>query len=101
LDLTKNQASTQVDEQPDTEAQTNGEQPTGLTPASETSQAEVSNKSVQPSQEPPKTAEAPAIPSGIQTPRGPITRSPIPLSESQPGPFKPQTGQTRKQRIGL
>jgi hypothetical protein len=101
LDLAKNQASTQVDEQPDAEAQTNGEQPVGLTPASESSQAEVSKQTVQSVQEAPKIADAPAISSGIQTPRGPITRRSIQSSDSQPGPFKPQTGQTRKQGIGL
>jgi len=101
LDLAKNQASTQVDEQPDAEAQTNGEQPVGLTPASESSQAEVSKQTVQSVQEAPKIADAPAISSGIQTPRGPITRRSIQSSESQMGPSKPQIGQTHKRGIGL
>jgi hypothetical protein len=85
LDLAKNQASTQVDEQPDAETQTTGEQSIGFIPTPEPSQDAVASETVQPVQEPPKVSEAPAIPSGIQTPRGPITRSPNP---TQPGFFK-------------
>ena len=98
LDLAKNQASTQVDEQPDAETQTTGEQSIGFIPTPEPSQDEVPSETVQPVREPPKVSEAPAIPSGIQTPRGPITRSPNP---TQPGFFKPRLAQSHKGGMSL
>ena len=97
LDLAKNQASTQVDEQPDGETQT-GEQSIGLIPTPEPSQDEVPSETVQPVREPQKVSEAPAIPSGIQTPRGPITRSPNP---TQPGFFKLRPAQSHKGGMSL
>ena len=72
LDLTKNQASTQVDEQPEAETQTAGEQSVAL--ASEPGQVGVPSHTVQPEQESPEVSETPVIRSGIETPRGPLTR---------------------------
>jgi hypothetical protein len=66
LDLAKNQASTQVDEQPDAETQTTGEQSIGFVPTPEPSQNEVPSETVQPVRGPPKVSEAPAILSGIK-----------------------------------
>jgi hypothetical protein len=68
LDLAKNQASTQVDEQP--ESPINEEQAIGS--ALESSEAEDSNEIVQPAHEPPK---APVIRGCIETPRGPLARA--------------------------
>jgi N12 class adenine-specific DNA methylase len=79
LDLTKNQGSTQVDEQPDAEALSTG----------------------QPVQEPPKISETPAIPSGIHTPRGPLPRSRSPALSIRREPFKTQPEQTQKAGMKL
>lgn len=87
LDLTKNQASTQVDEQPEAETQ-----PIGLAP--ESSQAEDSGQTVPPVQESPKVS---VIRSGIETPRGPLTRK----ATTQPEPFKPRIRPSQKQGVSL
>jgi len=90
LDLAKNQASTQVDEQPDAETQTNGEQPIDLAPKS----TEVPSQTVQPVQEPPKVS---VVRSGIETPRGPLTRT-VP---APPESFRARIKQSPKQGMGL
>lgn len=56
--------------------------------------SEAPSETVQPVQESPKVSAAPAIPSGIQTPRGPIPRSP----EKH---FKSQLGQAQKNGISV
>ncbi len=93
LDIEKNQASTQVDEQPDAETQTSEEE--SLDSVLESNEAEDFDETVQPAQEPPKVPEAPVVRSGIETPRGPLTR------KASPEPPKPQTRQSRKQKVGL
>lgn len=57
-------------------------------------QAEAVSEPTNPVQEEPKVIQPPAIPSGIQTPRGP-------LPQSQQELFKPQAGQSQKHGIGL
>lgn len=93
LDLTKNQASTQVDEQADSETQTAGEEPVGLAPTS--IQATVSSEAVQCEQKTPEVSETPAVPCGIETPRGPLTRKTVP----QNGQCNPQ--KSSKHGMGL
>ncbi len=93
LDLEKNQASTQVDEQPETPI--NEELSIGS--ALESSEAEDFNKIVQPVQEPPQVPESPAIRSGIETPRGSLTRR----ASAQPEVAVPRIGQSPKQGVGL
>jgi hypothetical protein len=88
LDLAKNQASIQVDEQPEVETQTGS----FLAPAS--SQAETVSEPAKPAREEPKIAQSPVIASGIQTPSGPLTHS-------RWERFKPQTGHSQKRGIGL
>jgi hypothetical protein len=75
-----------------------GECPRGFFLRPKPSQAEAVSEPAKPIQEESKIAQAPAIPSGIQTPRGPIMRQPNP---TQPELFKPQAGQSQKRGIGL
>jgi hypothetical protein len=91
LDLAKNQASTQVDEQPEAETQTTGEHRLASQPA------EVSSECVQPVQEAPKVSAAPVVRSGIETPRGPLART-VP---AQPESFRARIKQSPKQGMGL
>jgi len=72
-----------------------GEQPIGFILAPKPSQAEVSSETVQPVPEPPEVSAAPDIRSGIETPRGPLTRT----ATDQKEHFKPQ--QSPKQGMGL
>ncbi len=71
-----------------------GECPLGFILRSKPSQAETVSEPPKPVQEEPKVAQPSAIPSGIQTPRGPL-----PLSQQEL--FKPQPGQSQKRGIGL
>ena len=71
-----------------------GEQPIGFLLRPKPSQAEAVSEPAKPVQEEPKVVQLPAIPSGIQTPRGP-------LLQSQQELFKPQGGQSQKRGIGL
>ncbi len=71
-----------------------GESPLGFILRSKPSQAETVSEPAKPIQEEPKVAQPSAIPSGIQTPRGPL-----PLSQQEL--FKPQPGQSQKRGIGL
>jgi len=71
-----------------------GESPLGFILRSKPSQAETVSEPAKPVQEEPKVAQPSAIPSGIQTPRGPL-----PLSQQEL--FKPQPGQSQKRGIGL
>lgn len=91
LDIEKNQASAQVDEQPEAETPINGEQ--SIVPDSD--------EIVQSVEESLKVAEAPAIPSGIQTPRGPIPRNQTTAVSSKERPFKRQVGQSHGQGMGV
>lgn len=100
LDLAKNQASTQVDEQPDAETQTNGEQSIDPISVPELDELEASSPVVEPVQETPITPEAPVIPSGIQTPRGPIPRSPFPAASSKQKHFNRPLEQSHGQGMG-
>lgn len=71
-----------------------GECPRGFILRSKPSQAETVSEPAKPVQEEPKVAQPPAIPSGIQTPRGP-------LPHSQQELFRPQAGQSQKRGMGL
>jgi hypothetical protein len=71
-----------------------GECPRGFILRSKPSQAEAVSEPAKPVQEEPKVAQPPAIPSGIQTPRGP-------LPHSQQELFRPQAGQSQKRGMGL
>ena len=88
LDMEKNQASTKVDEQPDADVQTNGEQIPHVASKHPTNG---SSPKVQPVQE----AGVPR--NGLEGPRGLITR-PVP---AQPEPVKPQFKQSSRQGMGL
>ena len=90
LDLTKNQASTQVDEQPEAETQ-----PIGL--ASKSSQAEDSGQTIPPVQESPKVSNASVIRGGIETPRGPLSRK----ATTQPESSRPAIRRVHTQGVGL
>lgn len=70
-----------------------GECPLGFILRSKPSQAEAVSEPA-PAQEEPKVAQPPAIPSGIQTPRGP-------LPQSQQELFKPQAGPSQKRGISI
>jgi len=69
-----------------------GEQPLGFLLRSKPSPADGASEGAKPVQEEPPTGQLPAIPSGIQTPRGPIPRC-------QQEHFSPQ--QSPKQGMGL
>ena len=71
-----------------------GECPLGFILRSKPSQAEAVTEPAKPAQEELKASQAPAVPSGIQTPRGP-------LPQSQQELFKPQAGPSQKRGIGL
>ncbi len=74
LDLTKNQASTQVDEQPEAETPVIEDQAQSIVPNPATNQKEEAKVSVQPVCESPSTSDSSSNPRGIQTSRGPISR---------------------------
>lgn len=74
-----------------------GERPIGFYLARKPSQAEAAGESVKE----PKVLQVPAISTGIETPRGSITRSQSSVSQSQQELFKPQVGQSHKQGMGL
>ncbi len=71
-----------------------GESPRGFILRSKPSQAEAVSEPATPVQEEPKVVRLPAVPSGIQTPRGPITHSQQEL-------FKPHLGQAHKRGMSL
>ena len=71
-----------------------GEQPIGFYLRPKPSQAEAVSEPAKPVQEESKVAQSPTIPSGIQTPRGP-------LPQSQQELLKPRPGQSQKRGIGL
>jgi hypothetical protein len=77
------------------------EPPLGFFLRSKPSATEAVSEAANPAQEQSKVSQTPAIPSGIETPRGPITRSQNPPSQGQQEFFKPRLGQTPKQGIGL
>jgi hypothetical protein len=68
-----------------------GEQPIGFILAPKPSQAEVTGETVKPGQRPSEASETPLIKSGIETPRGPLTRS----AQVQQDLFKPQIRESR------
>ncbi|MBN8712182.1 MAG: hypothetical protein BGO12_10070 [Verrucomicrobia bacterium 61-8] len=72
-----------------------GEQPIGFILAPKPTES--SGETIQPASEPPKVSEAPVIRSGIETPRGPLTRR----ASAQPDVTTPRSGQSPKQGIGL
>ena len=82
-----------MDEQPEAETQTAGEQPIGL--VSESGQAGVPSQTVQPAQEPPDVSAAPVFRCGIETPRGSLTRKAMAQHEH----FNPR--KSPKQGMGL
>ncbi len=75
-----------------------GECPRGFHLGPKTKEAESVGEAAKPAQEEALPSQAPAISSGIQTPRGPITRSKNP---THPDLFKPQPGQSQKGGMGL
>ena len=74
-----------------------GELPRGFILAPAPSQSEASGESVQPGPESPKIAEATVIPSGLEGPRGALTRQ----ASRQPEPLKPRVRQSPRQGRGL
>ena len=95
LDLTKNQASIQVDAQPEAEASVNAIQ--SVDSSLESSEIESFDEALQPPQAPLTVAETGVIRSGIETPRGPLTRKATP----QPASVKPRIKHPHKQAVGL
>ncbi len=95
LDLEKNQASTQVDdlsesETPDLKTHFNDS-------ALDSSLDRDLNEAIQLARGEPEVAEAPTICSGIETPRGRLTRK----TKSQPESLRPQIGQPQTQGVRL
>ena len=74
-----------------------GECPIGFFLRPKPSQAEAVSESAKPAQEEPNIVQAPTLPSGIETPRGPLTRK----APAQQELFKPQAGQSQKRGMGL
>jgi hypothetical protein len=79
LDLAKNQASTRVDEQSDTEPLANEKHARGLVPA------EPGDRRIQPEQ----SAPGAVLRSGIETPRGPLTNGHAPRTKSSKARHQP------------
>lgn len=89
--LTAVMSRTQVDEARQA-GRVVGEQPIGLILTPKPSQEEVPNQVVQPVQDPPEVSAARVVRSGIETPRGPLTRATTVPQEHFPPQQSPKQG---------